>query len=362
MIRKINPEELFIGKEPIWWEEELPLTVSIDSKLGDSFNYYNYRYSLVEAYKFTQKHVSLNYSKEIVQKFNSLKEWQVPSTLGWISRMLSLGCDKIPPDMMQRFCDGLDKCIKKNYKPSIRIVEKAKYIEKTYIHSIDSIIDEYITKFDKKKCLNDIQELKLDKKTSLDIQNHYQGLFDELSVLIHGNVESIPKSEIDQIEEAYSCYSKEQLVGFFALIQGLYSYTSDILEGRIGNKVVKEVPFHKKLTKLLYLKEISELEIKAINISKLFDINASIFVFYESKTKKIIVAYKDKEVKLDINGKAILGFREAFVLKSKTPETHAKLFHFSTKTSLNKLIKEFKNKKPLENFKINSNTILLKVF
>lgn len=358
MAKRINAEELFIGKEPIWWEKELPIDANIDTLIGDSFNYYNYRYSPKDSYEFIKKYVSLNYSKENVHKFNSLKEWEVSPTLGWISRMLSLGCDKFPPDMIERFYAGIEKCFKK-YRPTEKVTESPKYVEKTYLYPFEEIIDSYITHFNFPERVAELKKISLEKKHAVEVQKYYQGLFEELSFVIHGNVENISQDEYEQLEEAYSCYTKEQLSSFFVLVQTILEICA---ETTTVKKVVKEIPFHKKLAKLQPLKEIPELEIKSLTLNKLFDPMMNIFVFYNNASKKIIIAHKEKDGKLDISGKLITGFSQCYVLKSKTPEAHVKLFYCSSKSGLNKLLKEFRKSKPLETFKINSNTLFLKSF
>lgn len=362
-----NFEDMAFGLEPEWWNQEITLEFNPELEIGKSFNWYNYTKTNKDAVEYLKKWMLKYYDKESIRNISKLKDWEIPNHLGWIARMISLGCTLIANDILQRFTKKIDELIQKGKErkeetEEQKVQEKvSSYKEKQYLAKIDEMIDCFLDTFSYEYDIyQELLKITKDKKEYKEILKHVNDTFLELDA-------AILKTDEDLIE-IYSCFStkEKKLYHSFlkSMIEQLVLLTKVELKPRkVSKKKVKTSNVKKQLDSIEYLSEYLELGIKSIPIENTLKPNIKCIVFYDIEKRKLHIMKKG-EGTFFYKGKSLYGWDEetsfAYVLR-KPKETILKLIGCNKKQfdlELNKLT----TKPQSVNGKINSSMIVLKTF
>ncbi len=355
-----NVDQVLFGKnEPQWWVNNANKNVLFDNKnysvdITKSFNYYNYLYSYKEAFQFLKDYCKENYDKSFCKNINKLDETNVPLWIGWVSRMLVNGCDKIPKEMLERFKSTLEKLC--NHSKGMKVEQEYKipnhwkdnhamsklddYIENFYLnyHTPDNIHEELIS-------------WKLSSKEYSECRRVVLELYNEMLEI----------KNCEQLQEAFRNHSKKQIKNstdfYKQLLEGLDKLIIVNKTVRVSkNKKIKNIP------DIPLLLQIEEYAIKSIPLKKCFGIDIEKIIIYNNISRNLSVIYKgDDYIKLN---KKITNVDtvNSYSLILRNPKEQLPNIIGKNKNSLDSFIdNEIKSKKKPPQLKFDNNTIILRV-
>lgn len=187
--------------------------------------------------------------------------------------------------------------------------------------------------------------------------------------LIERNIaefEQIIEGKDSQLLEAYNHYGKRQLKAVLAWWQQALADTgsySTIKRASKAPRKKKTVPPEKVVSKLIYMRESTELKLKSIDPVNI--LSAEELWVYNTKTRKLGLYIADSHIgKLSVKGSKIFGF-DGMVSVQKTlrkPDKQIKEFNDSGKPAAKKWFKGIKSTEIKLNGRIGQDTILLKAY
>lgn len=366
---KKSIEEIAFGKEPEWWNEQITLDMDYESKMLMSFNWYNYIKSNSDAVDYLKKWMLGSYDKSAIKSITNLKEWEIPNHVGWIARMLSLGNNMIPDDMLERFKTTIDELIKKGAKNPERNDEDQKttvikYPEKKYIAKFDDLVDTFLIDYSYDyDIFQEILKITKDKKDYKDFLRYVNGLFLEIDQVVTGKDK--------ELVEAYHHINKTNLKKYHIFLKKFVEQLVLLNSSQKAKRTTKDKPqssvAKKKKEKPIdieYMKSFEELNIQSIPIESTLKSNVSCIVFYDTQKRMLHIMRKADNEKFSYKGKSLCGWSEekskSYMIR-KPKETILKLMGCNQKqfdVELSKLSTKPKNARG----KITPSTLILKSF
>lgn len=337
MSRKIA-EDAFLEPEPEDGSKIEGLQLSL------IYNRYTYLYSYKEAKKFILEYAS---SKQDEELYDAVKNdtKSVSITFGWISRLLTKGCD-IPEESLIFYDKKRKEAIERARTVPIsfiqdipeaeEIVERPKI--KPKVTNIISLIEEEVDnlikgndEFDAKIFL---EKYKLTGKDLEKISHHYTPCLKELTV------DYLEKRD-PQLVEAYSRYSKKhinRMIEFYQKITQACAFRNiERLSERKPRKIRKKST-DKLIEKMRYLPKDDELGIVSFNPSKI--IGAKLVWIFNTKTREL--AYYKSDVGLIVRGTTIENVSKSEMKTVRKPKDFLKMFMETTPTRRIKLLENIR--------------------
>jgi len=185
----------------------------------------------------------------------------------------------------------------------------------------------------------------------------------ELFVDTAKEIEEAIAGDDDQLVEGYSHFTKRELKKFSEFVQTIIADCQQMVQTAKANRAPrkrKEISPTKMVSKMKFLREFAELNLKSINPTGI--IGSSEVWFYNTKYRRFGV-YKAENGTVSVKGTTIVGFdiKESKAFTLRKPEEFFKDLALG-KRALSNAIKTLKTKPSNPNGRINEETIILGAF
>lgn len=337
-----------------------PIDVSVTG-YNKALNWYNYIYEYDQARTWFFDYLKREkFAKDTITSLKRLPKYEIPTTVGWIARMLLNG-NKIDSGYFENRVAELIELAK---KPSIKVIDEEEATATKKIAAVVSIQDRIRAK--NNVLISDIEEaldndpkfslyefLKAREATAMAVNaiiRWYQPILDEVM------------SDDEQVKEAYGKRLKAQRSFWMTFMADADRF--------IGNKNAARVrkPRQKKersavdtVKKMKFRKEDSQLKIVSINPAEI--VGASQLWTYDTKKRKVSRFDAMGPAGLSVKGTTILGFDPATSIMKATrkPELVVNEILGAGKVTLRRIMDNIKAKAAPVKGRINSEVILLRV-
>ena len=326
----------------------------------DVLNWYNYMHEQEQAREWLIEYVKRkNYPKAEIAFITKAPKYRVPTTVGWIARILMNG-NTIEDKSMDFFLDHIAALIEMGKKVKEEAVkEEVKVADRPVVSIQDRIrakaaalfadceaevIDEYGSIYDF------LVAREVSPMAASYFKEKYQPIYDEIM------------SDDPDIKEAYGKRLKDQ--------RSYWQSVMDELDRYIGNKKAVKVrkPREKKtksavdqVKSLNYQKEFPALKIVSVNPAEI--IGANQLWAYNTKTRKLTCFNALGPSGLQVKGASVIGFdvEKSSTKRLRKPDTVIQQLLSAGKVSLRKFMSEISSVGSEAKGRINNDTVLLRV-
>lgn len=354
----------FIGDEPI-----------LSGKISDTdftlaMNWYNYNYAPKDTLPWVIEYMkSANYSASDLSAFKAAPEWRCGMTVGSICRLINNQV-VVSEHALERVKRVIAECIaagkaaqnkteSNKHLVSITPADRIKEKITNMIGDFEIEIDQFLANgfqsefkpYDYMK-KNDIKAAQAGK-----VVEFYKPLFLELQAAYSG--------KDPDLKEAYSKYSKANLKKYLDFVESLISNsesTAHVQRAARKPRKIKEKSVSQIIGKMKFLKESTEYKIASIDPSRI--IKAQMLLVFNVKYRKFGIYYAASDAGFSVAGTTIQNFDEAKSLNKmlRKPNEVLSACLTTTKLATIKLFDGIKTTPAPMNGRINSDTILLKVY
>ena len=359
--RKELVERMKANSEPVLNEE------NYTSSLLTVLNYYNYHANDKDKQKWLVTYVAKTDKRTAAKILKNASERQCRYP-GIIARLLLNGSF-----VGQRELDRLEDAIKVLSADSVKPIEiKEVEVPQTNVISIqermeenarkhgaeiDAAIDEFtITKTSNFSAKNYLLSNNVAGPIAKRIGEYFKPLSDELREAIAGDDE--------QLVEGYSNFTKRELKKFADFVDTIIADCNQQVQTAKANRAPrkrKEVSPTKLVSKMKYMKEFAELNLKSASPTSI--IGSTEVWYYNTKYRHIGVYKAEGGNTLSVKGTTIIGFdiKESKRMTLRKPEEFFKGLSMG-KRALNSALKALKTKAQQPNGRFNEECILLGAF
>lgn len=342
----------YIGQEPIIIGK---IESSTDPRYIEALNWYNYVCDQDQAREYLIDYLRQNYSKNDVAAIRRVPKNFIPSTIGWMSRIMMNGAI-LSDSSMQYFNSKIHNLVTRGELES-SIDDTAKIetavssvLERTAtknnsIHAeCESVIDERGSIYDF------LTSNEVTANAAQFLKNKYLPVYNEVM------------SDDTDVKEAYGKKLKAERIYWQSVI--------DDLDRFLGNKKVvkirkprqkKQKPLTDLIKKLQYQKEFPALKIVSVNPLEL--IGAQQVWTYNTKYRKLARYDAAGPGGIQVKGTTLIGYNvETSIVKNvRKPEETLNRLLSAGKITLRKFMSELKTNELPANGRINTDTVIIKV-
>ena len=352
------------GDEPSWTSKKTVQQLDIIRAL----NWYNYFNDAKSAFKMLKQ----NYIRDLkeLDLLEKLPTHVIPTTLGFISRMTTLGC-VLPDTSIAIFNETIDNLLEES-KKYVEIEQKAESAPVVRVFSIAERVvnkaNEHVGEFD-----GQIDEF---------IANNYKSSFSAYAYLTKSQVkpmiakamlgsydnmilelkEVLTESD-EQLNEGYAHLKPAQIR---KLITFLKNINDDILTYTDNSKKIrkprkkKSVSVTKQFEKMQYCKQFMELKLQSIDPVTI--LGASQLWIYNTRYKKLTCFIAEDSDGFSVKGTSILNFSTKSIIKTlRKPQEVLTLVKKCGKVALRNVMNDLTTKGAVPKGRINNDTILVRV-
>lgn len=353
---------------------------NFDSKLGIALNGYQRNYNFKDSKNFliefrpeikreveslTEKqfynYISLGYTCKFLLD-NNLDQFYHQETGEWINKKID--------ELLQLKKEKRENVVETGKKHDVQLAILNQIREK--MGEIDNYFSDFV--YGNSTNFNMIEYLKGCNFSAVHfrkIYNHYNKEKEEFSIAL--NCTTINKYNKDgligegshesDIKEGYSWLSDfklKKIISFYEdNLKDLDNYIK--LNSTARTRKPKKLSVQKIISKVKYLKESKEYGITSLTPDKL--IGASMAVMFNEKTRKLSIFHAADRKGLQIKGTAVFNFdEESSSMKTVRSYVNIQELAQHTKTGIKKAYEELTTKSGPCNNRINSDTIIIKVF
>lgn len=319
----------------------------------NALNWYNYMYEQDQAREWLLEYLKKNKTKSELAAVRRLPKYAIPSTVGWIARILMNGNQLENLDYFQkRTAELILNGLKTKEVSEIKIDKPVVSIQERTQAKINQLITECEEAIDNDTELNIYEWLKGKEATvqaANAIREYYSGWVDDF--------------EPDEYDSRAQKKAKaEQKKYWEAFIADCDRY--------VGNKKVTKVrkPREKKtksavdqVAKLQYQKEFPQLKIVSVNPAEL--IGCQQLWTYNTKYKKLTRFDASGPNGIQVKGTTLVGFdvEKSSTKSVRKPDVTIQALLSAGKVSLRKILEELNTNETKPNGRINNDTVLLRV-
>lgn len=340
--------------------------------IGNALAWYSNNVDDKRRRKYALEYFAKLGNKNAVLAINDATDYDVRQ-LGILCRLVSNG-NTLTEEHMKTIDNMLNHIISKKKIPAskLKVLEEQKVIPITAAPSIQQRMEEKahdiageiegaIDEFIINGCKSDFstKNYLLANQVAGPIAKRIGELFVPTAQEIR---EAIEGSD-DQLVEGYSNFTKRELKKFAEFVEGIITDCQQMVQTAKANRAPrKRKPASpiKMVSKMKYLKEFAELNLKSIKPETI--IGSSEVWFYNTKYRRVGV-YKAETGSVSVKGTTIIGFdiKESKAFTLRKPEEFFKGLSLG-KRALNNAIKPLTTKPSQPNGRINEETILLGAF
>lgn len=330
-----------------------PIDISVKG-YGDALNWYNYMFESDQSREWLLEYMKKHNTKQELQAVKSLPKYEIPTTVGWVARMLMNGNTITTPYFVTR----LKQLIEQGLQTKVQEVEKT---EEKVVVSIQERVKAKINQL-----LAECEEA-IDQDEHLNIYEWLKGK--EASTQAATAICDYYSRWIEDFEYVDPTYTRQQKKHNAEQLKRWTQFVYDC-ERYIGNKKVTKVrkPRAKKqvsavdlVKSLKYQKEFPSLKIVSVNPADI--IGSQQLWTYNTKTRKLTKYDASGPSGIQVKGTTLTGFDvEKSLTKSlRKPDTIIPLLLGAGKVNLRKFMDDIKTNETKPTGRINTDTILLRV-
>jgi hypothetical protein len=370
----------YLGEEPTWkFQPEAERRVS---RLANAFNWYNYYLGKKEVKEFVADWLDRHEDKN-AKAFRSIPEQSIPSTMGWLCRMNTMGLDLTEHELLY-IENSVSELLSKN-KPAkklsaqaqasadakaeqqaetVRITIQDRLREKVSecAGEIDGMFDDFITAGAKMsadyKPITLIRGMNIAPQMVNTIAEDWKKRVAEFEEVLEG--------KDAQLVEGYSPWTKIQIKNFVKFAEQVIADCGNYVQiKKVERKprAKKAVSPEKLASKFKFLKEFAELKLKSEAPAKL--VGASEAWLYDTKKRKLIHVVADTHAgTVSVKSSSIVGM-DTVQSQQKTlrkPAEQIKALLAGGKPASRKYFKDIKATETKYNGRGNENLIILKAY
>jgi len=345
---------------------EPDLSKTPDMRLSGALNWYSYYKDAKDSKKYLLEYLSKNkYPKEDIALLVGLHENNY-SNVGFVCRLTERGL--VLADHQQIWLVNRIKSLinlglsakeereiqLEDSKPKVNIQDRIQEQSNEFIGELEGYVDDYKVSFSPYEWMatNGVKAPHARK-----IVTHFSAKLDEPKLVLSGKAG-------EDLDEAYSCFTKSNIKKFVAFIEQIVNDANRIVNNsKITRKpkAKKNQPADKLVLKLQYKKE--DMEFKLVSINPVEIIGAKQLWVFNTKTRKLGVYHAWTQSGLTIKGTSIHDYTDNSC--SKTLRKPADIFLELQKATERKYKLTFDGIKAAEQSltgRINGDIILVKVF
>ena len=328
-----------------------PIDISIKG-YGEALNWYNYMFESDQAREWLLEYMKKHNTKQELQAVKSLPKYAIPTTMGWIARMLMNGNQIDTPYFQQRMKELIEEGSTTKPKQTEKSDEKVVSIqERTLAKSQQLFAECEVDVVDNRGSMYEFLNSKQATPAAATyIRSQYTKICEEIM------------SDDPDVKEAYGKKLKTERQFWQNIIADLDRY--------LGNKKVAKVrkPRQKKqksavelIKSLKYQKEFPPLKIVSVNPAEV--IGAQQLWTYNTKTKKLSKYDATGPSGIQVKGTTLTGFdvEHSSAKTLRKPDGTIQSLLGAGKVALRKFMDELKTLETKPNGRINTDTILLRV-
>jgi hypothetical protein len=370
----------YLGDEPTWkFQPEAERRVS---RLANAFNWYNYYLGKKEVKEFVADWLDRHEDKN-AKAFRSVPEQSIPSTMGWLCRMNTMGLDLTEHELLY-IENNVSELLSKN-KPAkklsaqaqasadakaeqqaetVRITIQDRLREKVSecAGEIDGMFDDFVTAGAKMsadyKPITLIRGMNIAPQMVNTIADDWKKRVTEFEEVLEG--------KDAQLVEGYSPWTKIQIKNFVKFAEQVIADCGNYVQiKKVERKprAKKAVSPEKLASKFKFLKEFAELKLKSEAPAKL--VGASEAWLYDTKKRKLIHVVADTHAgTVSVKSSSIVGM-DTVQSQQKTlrkPAEQLKALLAGGKPASRKYFKDIKATETKYNGRGNENLIILKAY
>jgi len=370
----------YLGEEPTWkFQPEAERRVS---RLANAFNWYNYYLGKKEVKEFVADWLDRHEDKN-AKAFRSIPEQSIPSTMGWLCRMNTMGLDLTEHELLY-IENHVSELLSKN-KPAkklsaqaqasadakaeqqaetVRITIQDRLREKVSecAGEIDGMFDDFVTAGAKMSA--DYKPITLIRGMNIAPQM-VNTIADDWKKRV-AEFEEVLEGKDAQLVEGYSPWTKIQIKNFVKFAEQVIADCGNYVQiKKVERKprAKKAVSPEKLASKFKFLKEFAELKLKSEAPAKL--VGASEAWLYDTKKRKLIHVVADTHAgTVSVKSSSIVGM-DTVQSQQKTlrkPAEQLKALLAGGKPASRKYFKDIKATETKYNGRGNENLIILKAY
>jgi hypothetical protein len=332
--------------------------------IAQALNWYSYYKDYKDSKNYLISHMTKkNYAKEDIHKISTKVPDSLVSNTGFVCRILERGAG-LDVKQLNWIADKIHYLLsiadkpkdeEEDDKPKVNIQERIQEQSSEYIGELEGFLDEYKTAFNPYEWMatNGVKAVHARK-----IASHFIPKLTEPVLVLSGKGG-------EDLEEAYSCFTKANIKKYVAFIEQIIVDANRIVNNsKVSRKPRKtKKPTADKLTaKMQYKKE--DVEFKVVSISPIEIVGAKQLWVFNTKTRKLGVYNAESPNGLSVKGTSINAY-ESNSSSSKTLRKPNDVLQALVKGTERKYKTTFDGIKAAEQpltGRINTDTILLKVF
>lgn len=338
-------DDKYYGPEPI-----------VVTNHGAALNWYNYMHEQEQAREWFIEYLKKNHSKEAVNVVRTLPKWKVPTTVGWLSRMIMNG-NKLSDSSMEFLQTHINELLASGKVEKVTIEEKADKptvsIRERVLNKNQLMITECEEAVDTNPKLNVYEWLKTKEATpqaAAAIREYYSNWIPDFEYQDEFETRVEKKARLEQLK--------------------YWQQFIDDCDRYVGNKKVTKVrkPRERKqksavdlVKSLKFQKEFAPLKIVSVTPTDI--IGCQQLWTYNTKYRKLTRYDASGPSGIQVKGTTLLGFdAERSMTKSiRKPEETIQELLGAGKVMLRKFMDEIKTNTSIPNGRINTDTVLLRV-
>ena len=334
-----------------------------DISIAQALNWYSYYKDYKDSKRYLISHMtSRHYAKEDIAKIDSKVPDSFISNTGFVCRILERGAGldvkqlNWIADKIQYLLSLADKPKdeEEDDKPKVNIQERIQEQSSEFIGELEGQLDHYKETFNPYEWMtsNGVKAPHARK-----IVSHFTQKMIEPKLVLSGKAD-------EDLQEAYSCFTKVNIKKFVSFIEQIIVDANRIIN---NSKIIRKPRKTKKPTsdkliaKMQYKKE--DVEYKTVSINPVDIIGAKQLWVFNTKTRKLGVYHASTQGGLTVKGTSIHDYSDNSGSKTlRKPDDVLQTLVKATQRKYETLFEEIKAAKQTLTGRINSDTILLKVF
>ncbi len=357
-------DDKYAGIEPTWTNQQ-----GTKSELMSALNWYNYFCTKKDAKTFVLEYMQMNStSKDDVSYMSTIPDSEMNMQFGFIARMASLGYK--PDEDTQKFFDQemAEYLIKGKFNRANKIVEKKETPQVVNIQDrinekaneevaeLEGLVDDQIVS--KFKNSIDIAKYLKSRNLSSVIAKRISDYFVDRSKQFENEIND------SELREGYSNFTKPELKKLKDFFDGIVSESFRLMgENKPTRKrrKVKEKPATVLVSKMNYMQEFPELNLKSIQPEKI--IGAMQVWTYNSKTKLLGVYNADNARGITVKGSSLQNFNAETSIgkRLRKPEVVLPDLIDAGKIRIKKILPELTTKESNLTGRMNSDTLIVRI-
>lgn len=351
-----------LGEEPVWNGEE----EASQGEIIGALNWYNYFYDNKKAVSLLKKNYVRNLKE--LELLDLLSDSEIPPTLCYVSRMISLGC-VLPAKSRENFDAGIEKLLE---KARLRVKPKEKKEKKNVVSVQDRVLSksrelmgevEYeIDEFLRNKCKSSFSMYEYLTKNEVKpmVAKKMTGVYDDLIA----ELQEVLTKKDKQLVEGWGHMKPLHIRKFIAFLEGIHedilTYTSNRKKTRKPRKK-KAITATKQIEKLKFMKNFAELKLVSVDPNGI--IGASQLWTYNTKYKKLTKFVAADKAGFGVKGTTLQNYSESesVVKRLRKPSEALTKLQKGGKIILRKFMDELTTKGEIPKGRINKDTILVRI-